>query len=155
MVEYREATISDVPAMALCRVADSVVGPADPRMSAYFEGRHHPRQALPARIGYVAVADDVVVGYIAGHETRRLSCDGEVQYLYVTPAYRRHGVGTMLLKQLAQWFHVRGAAKVCVDVNSDSPPAPPFYLACGARPIDEHWYAWADMSAVLSLGSHV
>jgi Acetyltransferases len=125
VVEIREARISDVPAMALCRVTDSVVGPADPRMAAYFEGRHHPQQALAARAGYVAVADKVVVGYIAGHETRRFNYDGEVQYLYVTPEYRRQRVGTMLLKQLAQWFHARGAATICVDVNADSPPAAP------------------------------
>jgi GNAT superfamily N-acetyltransferase len=149
LVEYREATIADVPAMALCRAMDAVVGPADGRMVAYFEGRHHPQQALAARIGYVAVANKVVIGYIAGHETRRLNCEGEVQYLYVTTECRRQGVGTTLLQRLAQWFHVRGAATVCVNVNVDSPPAAPFYLGCGARPINEHWYAWPDISAVL------
>ena len=148
-VEYREATIADVPAMALCRATDAVAGPADDRMVAYFEGRHHPHQALAARIGYVAVADSVVIGYIAGHETRRLDCKGEVQYLYVTPEYRRQGVGTTLLEHLAQWFRVRGAATVCVNVNIDSPPAAPFYLSCGALPINAHWYFWPDISAVL------
>lgn len=127
---------------------DAAVGPADSRMTAYFEGRHHPQQALAARTGYVAVAEKVVIGYIAGHETRRLNCEGEVQYLYVKPEYRRQGVGTQLLVRLGQWFQVRGATKVCVNVNADSPPAAPFYLACGARPINEHWYAWPDISSI-------
>ena len=135
--------------MALCRADDAVVGPADGRMVAYFEGRHHPQQALAARIGYVALDNDAVIGYIAGHETQRLNCKGEVQYLYVTTEYRRQGVGTTLLKQLARWFQARGALIVCVNVDADSPPASPFYLTCGAQSISEHWYVWPDISAVL------
>jgi GNAT superfamily N-acetyltransferase len=134
--------------MELCRADDAVVGPADGRMVAYFEGRHHPRQALAPRVGYVAVCNETVIGYIAGHETQRLNCKGEVQYLYVTAEYRRQGVGTELLKQLARWFQLHGAAMVCVNVNTDSPAAAPFYLACGARPLNEHWYVWPDISAV-------
>jgi GNAT superfamily N-acetyltransferase len=144
-LRYREATTADVPAMELCRAVDTVVGPADNRMTAYLEGRHHPGQALAARIGYVAVADNIVVGYIAGHGTTRLNCEGEVQYLYVKAEYRRHGVGTMLLKHLAQWFRIREVAKVCVNVNPASPAAAPFYVNCGARPINEHWYVWTDI----------
>ena len=135
--------------MALCRASDPVVGPADGRMFAYFEGRHHPQRALAARIGYIAVASNVVIGYIAGHDTQRLNCEGEVQYLYVKPEYRRQGVGTALLEQLAAWFHLRGKRRVCVNVNADSPPAAPFYLSSGAGAINEHWYVWPDISAVL------
>jgi GNAT superfamily N-acetyltransferase len=149
LIEYREATIADVPGMALCRASDAVVGPADPRMTAYFEGRHHPQQALAARIGYVAHVDGAVIGYIAGHETRRFDCEGEVQYLYVAAEYRRQGVGTTLLRQLAQWFQIRGKARVCVNVNADSPPAAPFYLSYGAEPLNEYWYAWADMADLI------
>jgi GNAT superfamily N-acetyltransferase len=149
MVEYREATVADVPAMAFCRANDAVVGPADGRMLAYFEGRHHPQLALAPRIGYVAVANEIVIGYVAGHETQRFNCRGEVQYLYVTSEYRRQGVGTALLKQLARWFQVRAATRVCVDVNAESPPAAPFYLACGAERINAHWFVWPNVSSIL------
>jgi GNAT superfamily N-acetyltransferase len=135
--------------MALCRAKDPVVGPADVRMAAYFEGRHQPQQALAARIGYVAVENGTVVGYIAGHASRRFKCDGEVQYLYVAPEYRRQGVGTLLLQRLAGWFQASGAAKVCVNVNTDSPPAAPFYVNCGAQPLNEHWYVWPEIRVVL------
>jgi GNAT superfamily N-acetyltransferase len=43
------------------------------------------------------LAGDAVVGYIAGHRTTRHHCAGEVQYLFVAPAYRRRGVATALL----------------------------------------------------------
>ncbi|MFL5558353.1 MAG: GNAT family N-acetyltransferase, partial [Gemmatimonadaceae bacterium] len=91
-VTYREATSADVPAMERCRDRDTQAGPADARMAAYLDGKHHPQQALPTRTAFVALAGDDVVGYIAGHATERYGCAGEVQYLYVAPAYRRHRV---------------------------------------------------------------
>ncbi|MGH9347263.1 MAG: GNAT family N-acetyltransferase [Vicinamibacterales bacterium] len=58
-------------------------------MEAYFNGQHHPQQALLPRTGYVALNGDQVIGYIAGHRTNRHGCAAEVQYLFVAPAYRR------------------------------------------------------------------
>ena len=45
-------------------------------MAAYFEGQHHPQQALLPRVGYVAWAGAAVDGYIAGHRTHRYDCEG-------------------------------------------------------------------------------
>lgn len=59
-LQFREATTADVPAMALCRLTDPAAGPADPRMAAYFDGQHHPQQALPARVGYVALESGTI-----------------------------------------------------------------------------------------------
>lgn len=148
-VVYREAASGDAPAMAACRRADTAAGPADPRMAAYLDGRHHPQQALPPRVGYVAVVEGVIVGYTAGHRTRRLECDGEVQYLYVAPEHRRQGIGTALVRLLAAWFHARDVARVCVNVDVESAPAPPFYRRCGAVPVSPHWYVWADIGTLL------
>jgi GNAT superfamily N-acetyltransferase len=148
-MEYREANAADVPAMALCRDGDTVVGAADERMAAYFDGRHHPQYALAARTGYVALCDKRIIAYIAGHESTRLGCAGEVQYLYVSPEHRRHGVASELLRQLAGWFRERGALRVCVDVNPESAPASPFYLNMGARPLSRHWYIWDDITTIL------
>ena len=144
-VRYREASASDVADMARSRAADPAAGPADPRMAAYLEGRHHPRHALLPRVAFVALQEDGVVGYIAGHLTRRYDCDGEVQYLFVTPSHRRMGVGTELLRRLAGWFAGQRAFRICVDVNVDSPAADPFYTWRGARPLNRYWRVWDDI----------
>ena len=52
-------------------------------MTAYFDGLHHPQHALLPRVIYVACQDDALIGYIAGHLTRRFACDGELEWLYV------------------------------------------------------------------------
>lgn len=149
-VQFREATTADVAAMALCHVADPASGAADPRMAAYFDRQHHPQQALPPRVGYLALANDAVIGYIAGHRTTRHGCAGEVQYLFVAPAYRRRGVATALVRLLAEWFQAQAAQKVCVGVAADSPvEAQPFYESVGATPFKRHWYAWEDIGIVL------
>ena len=119
-------------------------------MEAYFNRQHHPQQALQPRAGYVALDGDQVIGYIAGHRTNRHGCQGEVQYLFVAPAYRRRGIATMLLRLLAEWFHEQDAQRVCVGVADDSPrEAKPFVESVGATPLKKHWYAWEDIVAVL------
>jgi hypothetical protein len=71
------ATRTDVAAMGQRRLTDAAAGPADSRMAAYFNGQHHPQQALLPRVGYVALAGNTVVGYIAGHRTARHACASE------------------------------------------------------------------------------
>lgn len=119
-------------------------------MAAYFDGKHHPQQALPPRIGYVALVRDGVIGYIAGHLTTRHGCAGEVQYLFVSPDFRRRGVATALLRLLADWFGSGCAQKVCVCVDADSPAAKPFYESTGASPFRRLWYGWDDISVLRS-----
>jgi len=148
-VRFRTATGTDVPAMAACRSADPVAGPADPRMAAYFAGTHHPQQALAPRVGYVALRGDTVVGYIAGHRTIRHGCSGEVQYLFVAPDHRRRGLGTAVLRRLADWLVHNGAQKVCVCIDARSPSAKPFYEHAGAAPFRQLWYRWDDVSLLL------
>jgi len=149
-IQVRRATAADVPQLAESRSADPDAGPADARMAAYLEGRHHPRQALGPRVAYLATVTGTVAGYIGGHLTRRHGCDGEVQYLYVAPAYRRTGVASTLLRQLAQWFVQQEAVRICVDVNDDSPGAAPFYVSHGAQHLRPHWMVWSDIEIVLA-----
>ena len=148
-LQYREATTADVPAMERSRAADTDAGPADARMVAYLEGRHHPQQALGPRIAFVALDGQAVAAYIAGHATTRHGCAGEVQYLYVAPAYRRHGVATRLLLLLAGWFHAHGLARVCVNADIESARGVAFYTAHGARPLNPYWYVWDDIATLL------
>lgn len=149
-IRYQEATSADVPAMARCRAADANAGPADERMARYLEGQHHPQQALAPRTAFVALIDDEVVGYIAGHATTRFDYNGEVQYLYVAPANRRRGIATHLLRLLAGWFDRRGIRRVCVNADIESPDAIPFYLAAHALPLNRYWYVWDDIRIVSS-----
>ena len=149
-IRFRIATGADVPAMAACRLSDSAAGPADPRMAAYFDGTHHPQQALPPRVGYVALVREGIIGYIAGHLTTRHDYAGEVQYLFVAPEFRRRGVATALLRLLADWFGSAGAQKVCVCVDARSPAAKPFYESASAFPFRRFWYGWDDVSVLRS-----
>ena len=119
-------------------------------MASYFDGTHHPQQALSPRTGHVALVGEVVIGYIAGHLTTRHGCAAEVQYLFVAPEFRRRGVATALLRLMADWFVTRGALKVCVCVDADSPEAEPFYASTGASPFKRLWYRWEDISALQS-----
>ncbi len=146
---YRKATSADVAAMEQSRIGDVDAGAADERMRAYFDGNQHPREALLPRTGFVALDGENVVGYIAGHLTRRFGYQGEVQYLYVGPQHRRQGIATELLRRMAAWFDDQNATRVCVNVNVDSPSAAPFYLSRGASVLNQHWYTWDDISLLL------
>jgi GNAT superfamily N-acetyltransferase len=57
--------------MTRSRAVDAEAGPADARMARYLDGAHHPQKALAARTAFVALQDDEVIGYIAGHATTR------------------------------------------------------------------------------------
>ncbi len=141
---------ADVALIIECRLRDADGVAPDPRLAAYLEGRHHPHQALPPRVGYLAHAGDEVAGYIAGHLTTRYGYQAEVQYLFVTAAHRRRGVATALLGCLLKWFLEQGAATACVCVDADSPPAIPFYRALGAEPFKKYWYGWTDVNRTLA-----
>jgi len=55
------------------------------RISGYLEGGIHPQRALPSRTCYVAVEQSSVVGFVAGHLTRRYGCEGELEWINVIP----------------------------------------------------------------------
>jgi len=136
--------VADIPGMERSRWTDGIAGPADPRMAAYLEGRHHPRHALAPRVAYVAVESEAVVGYIAGHLTRRYDCDGELQYLFVAPGHRRQGVATELLRLLREWFSGHHAARICVDVDPDNAAGRAFYTHHGAMPLNKGWLVFPE-----------
>jgi len=148
VVDYREATVADVAAMARSRLTDPAAGRADERMEAYLERKHHPQLALAPRVAYVASVASAVVGYIAGHLTRRYGCDGEVQYLFVTPEYRGTGVAARLLRLQARWFTQQGARKICVNVEPGNAVARAFYARQGATELNRFWMVWDEIHTV-------
>lgn len=118
-------------------------------MLQYLAGEHHPHEALPARSMWLATCDESPVGYVAGHLTRRFSCDGELQWIYVVSDHRRAGVGSRLLCLMSTWFLDRQARRVCVDVGNDE--ARPFYRDHGAKELNRHWMVWDDIGCVLDM----
>ena len=149
-IGFRIAESGDAAAMAACRAGDPS-GPADPRMKAYLDGEHHPQKALPPRRGVVALDGERIIAYIAGHRTTRHGCEGELQYLFVKREYRRRGIATELLSQLASWFLEEGVRHVCVAIAGDSPPeAEPFVESRGATPLKRYWHAWPDIAGAVN-----
>ncbi len=149
---YREADISDDPAILRSRSEDPECGPGDPRTASYLAGKHHPQRALSPRVLYVALEGNLVVGYIAGHLTERYECDGELQYLWVAIDHRRDGVATRLLQLQARWFVEHEACRICVDVQPANARARSFYTRHGAEELNPHWLVWNDIAAGLAEG---
>src|SRR5262249_5167148 len=135
-----------IPGMALLRAQGrGRVEYWTDRITHYFEREHNPQMALPPRIGFVAVEGKTVVGLIAGHLSRRYSCDGEVQWIHVAPEHRRSGVASELLRLLAKWFVAQNAFKICVDVDPSNTAGLEFYKKHGAQVLNPHWLIWNDI----------
>lgn len=148
-INYRVATNADIPALA--RLRSETWGEADywiPRITGYLNGTHHPQKALAARAAFVATDGVKIVGFIAGHLTARLDCEGELQWIDVTTGYRRKGIASRLALVLAAWFDEQGVQKVCVDPGNDI--ARKFYASLGAENLDQHWMYWKDIIILLN-----
>jgi ribosomal protein S18 acetylase RimI-like enzyme len=120
------------------------------RISRYLNHEHHPRQALAPRVMYVAVDEDAVVGFIAGHLTRRHGCEGELQWINVISERRGSGVATELLRLLAEWFVAQNVSRICVDVEPENTAARRFYMRHGAEDLNPSWLVWSDIRVVLA-----
>jgi ribosomal protein S18 acetylase RimI-like enzyme len=148
-VLYREADPSDIPTMARIRTEGEGGGAPEDRMARYLAREHHPQQALMPRVIYVALEGDSLLGYAAGHLTRRYACDGELQWIYVVPERRGSGVASELLRQLASWFVEQNASRICVDVDPANTSAICFYTRHGAETLNQYWLVWNDINVVL------
>ena len=146
---FRKGGLSDIPGMARLRANDS--GSEEysrERIQLYLTGQLHPQRALAPRVGFVCVDGEQIVGLVAGHLTRRFGCDGELEWISLSPAYRGQKVASGLLRLLAEWFIAEGARFICVDVDPANEPARRFYAANGAHHLKPHWVAWMDIGTV-------
>ena len=149
-VHYRLANESDVPAMARIRAAEWETEEYwKVRISRYMNRELHPQQALMPRVSYVALQDETLVGFVAGHLTHRFACDGELEWINVVPERRGSAVGSELLRLLAAWFIEQRASRICVDVAPANTTARRFYKRHGADDLNEHWLVWNDIKVVL------
>ncbi|HKV26778.1 MAG TPA: GNAT family N-acetyltransferase [Candidatus Acidoferrales bacterium] len=147
---YREAQSADVPALARIRAPDwGTEEYWQARIPAYMNGELCPQQALAPRIVYVACDGDSVAGFIAGHLTRRFSCDGELEWIDVIPERRRKGIASELLRLLAGWFAEQKASRICVDVDPANAVTQSFYRRHGAEDLRPHWLVWPDICGAL------
>jgi GNAT superfamily N-acetyltransferase len=149
-IQYRQAQRVDIPRMAaIWAIEGNEGGTSEERMTAYFDGHLHPQHALAPRTIYVAHEAEAVIGYIAGHLTRRVACDGELEWLYVVPQRRRSGVASGLMPCLAAWFKEQKASRVCVNVARSNTAAHSFYARHGAEPMNQYWLVWDNFAAAI------
>jgi GNAT superfamily N-acetyltransferase len=124
------------------------------RIGLYLSGEHSPQQALAPRAAFIAVEDSAVIGFIAGHRTRRFGFDGELEWINVSKARRGQGIANELLVAMVAWFVEQDALRVCVNVAPDNPVARRFYARHGAVPLHKHWMAWEDVGVVNRAGEN-
>jgi GNAT superfamily N-acetyltransferase len=157
--QLREAGIEDVPHIAQIN-SDTLreCGLETPEMFdverlrkrwiGYVRGLHQPQYALEPRLLVAAFAEHSMVGYIAGHFSRRYDTEGELQSLYVLKEHHGKGIGTSLLMHLAGWFGNHDRRAVCVGIDPANPYRR-FYEKHGARYLNKHWLVWDDIGVVL------
>jgi GNAT superfamily N-acetyltransferase len=121
------------------------------RIRRYLSGEHSPQEALSTRAAFVAVEVTDVLGFAAIHCTRRLGCDGELQWLNVIEERRGHGIAGRLLARSSAWFEQQDALRVCVNVDPANAAARGLYGRYGALPLNAYWMVWDDARA---MGSH-
>ena len=145
----RLAEHSDVAAMAGLRAQEwgEKVFWTD-RIARYIRGEHSPQHALPERGVFVAVDNGTVVGFVAGHRTRRFDCDGELQWINVAEAKRGEGIGYKLLERIGAWFVEHNVQRVCVNVAATNSNARRLYSRYGAKPFKQAWMVWDDVRSM-------
>ena len=105
-LRYREATSADVPAIHRSRASDLAAGPADERMAAYLDGRHHPQQALAPRTAF----------WFESHGIRHVCVNADLDSPDAVPFYEAHHA-QRLNKHWFIWEDIR--------VILDEPSTPP------------------------------
>jgi ribosomal protein S18 acetylase RimI-like enzyme len=149
-VHYKQAERSDIPAMARIRAAEwETEAYWKVRIARYLDCELNPQHALMPRVIYVASEGGCLVGFIAGHLTRRHACDGELEWINVIPERRGSGIAAELLRLLAAWFVAEKASRICVDVDPANTAALRFYKRHGAEDLKPHWLVWNNISVVL------
>jgi len=150
-IQFRKAEEADVPEMARIRASSRGTVPYwNERILAYLHGDLHPKEALPSRIAFLAeMSGGTIAGLIAGHLTRRFGCEGELEWIDVVAEYRRQGIASGLLRQLAGWFVFEKGFRICVDVDPANLSARKFYRHHGAVELNKYWMLWEDISIVL------
>jgi len=141
----RPAEGTDIAAMAAIRTQEwGTEAYWVDRISGYMNGQSSPQQALPERTVYVAIEEGKLVGLVAGHRTRRLGCDAELEWVNVVPEKRGQGIADKLMAQMGAWFVEQDAGPVCVNVAPENATARKLYARWGAHELNKFWMVWDD-----------
>ena len=143
-VVVRSGEENDIARMASIRAAESqdMFFWSD-RIARYLSREHSPEHALQSRAFFVAV-DEEVVGFVAGHLTRRFGCQEELQWINIAVDRRGSGVARALITRIGAWFVEQEANRVCVNVDFRNVLARRLYSSCGAQILDKNWMVWDD-----------
>lgn len=110
VIEIRPAEQADIPAMAVIRAQEwETEAYWVSRIGAYLCAEQSPQQAGRARSVFVTVDEPTVVGFVAGHQTRRFGCDGELQWINVARERRGQGIAAQLIVRMGEWVCLRRA----------------------------------------------
>jgi ribosomal protein S18 acetylase RimI-like enzyme len=115
------------------------------RIGGYLRGEQLPQHALAPRAAWVAVQNQILVGFVAGHLTRRFNCDGELEWINVAAEHRGKGIADRLLVVMLEWFRQQNAPQICVDVEPDNEVARKLYARHGAVPLRPSWMVWRNV----------
>jgi len=148
-IVYRKADIGDAGELSKLRGNDLNERTFwENRIAGYLRGEHNPQKALKERVIFLAEDNGAVVGFVAGHLTRRYDCDAELQWIDVLPPYRRNAIASQMLRLLAEWFTKMNAVRVCVDVSPENVAGQGFYRKHRAQDLNRHWLVWPDIRVV-------
>ena len=104
------------------------------------------RGHIVAGLGFVAVADDAVVGFVFAEVPRELPDLGHVTDVYVHPQERHRGVARELMARIVQALQERGVGYVGLDVRVDNVGARALYDRLGF--VEEERFLATSIAAV-------
>ena len=177
-IRFREAKPGDAAALGLLHVAswrETYAGllPGELLDGLSAEARSAMWSAIlddPAKYGgaavFVAESEGAILGFGAcgdqrDEALRERGFDGEIGAIYVLRSHQRSGVGSALMRLMAQNLVVRGRTAAILWVLRENVSARAFYERLGGAPAgeraDEQWgarvtetaYAWSDLSRLL------
>ncbi len=105
--------------------------------TAQWSRKEYELLAAPASVNnrapcWVAENDGRVAAFLAA---RKLTDEMEILNLAVTPAARRQGIATQLLRESMQWAAENGVGKVYLEVRASNTAAKTFYQSHGFQAI--------------------
>jgi len=107
----------------------------------FVPGISYSQEELAAFIGqresqaWIAEEAGEIVGFLIAHrEPRRML---HIITIDVLPAWRRRGVGSLLMDAAEQWACDKGLRMIGLETAQDNLPAQKFYVARGYSKIDE------------------
>lgn len=87
----------------------------------------------------IAEVDGQPAGYIFGGENNypyRSNKRGEIFHMGTSPAYRSHGIGSILVGEFKKWCKEKGLTHIATSAYFNDPKARNFYEKQGMTPID-------------------